>query len=106
MERHAVAFAVDHDGAPAVRRNGCLGLDNLAAVGCYSSDRLVETAVSVQVKQRTFRGGLFSGVLYKTAAGIAFAMGQDAERAAGDLRLLDGSTDDGGIELYRPIEVF
>ena len=105
MQRHAVALAVDDDGAPAVRRDRYLGLDDLASVGFGGGDRLVETTVGIQVEKRTVRGGLVGRILYETAAGIAVAVGQNADRPAGDLRLMNAAAEDGGVELYRPIEV-
>ena len=54
MESDAVPFAVQKDGAVAVRTDRVLRLENFAAVLLNGGDRLVQAAVGVQIQERAF----------------------------------------------------
>src|SRR5262249_29945555 len=105
MERDAVAFTVENNGAVTVGTDRVLGFEDLAAIGCDRGDRLVQAPVGVEIKERPFDGGLFTGMLNKTAADIALAVRQDAYRRAGDLFFVDLCAQHGGIEFNGAVEI-
>lgn len=55
MQRNAIAFAVDHDGAKTERSDGMFWLDHSAAIRRRRRDCIVQSPVRVQVNHRTRR---------------------------------------------------
>src|SRR4051812_3562742 len=97
MKRQAIALTVENDGAVTVWADLMLRVKDLSPVRAHGGDRLIESAVGIEIEKRSLCGRLVL-VLYETASGIAFLVRQYAYSHARSLFFMDLSTEHGGIE--------
>src|SRR5437867_1145825 len=106
MERDAVSFAIKHDRAEAEWCDRMSGRKHFAAVFLDRIEGLVETAMRIEVNQRsTFRR---SGVdvEYEAATDGTLGMRQHSHRRArSGLLLLQFCSQDSGVEAHCAIEI-
>jgi hypothetical protein len=105
MERDAVSFAIEDDSPETVGAYLVRGLDDCAAVGFDGRYGFVETPLCVQVDQGTRGSRRLVGLGKKAAADVAFVAGQQADRHARELLLLNLAPEDGRVKADRPFEV-
>src|SRR6267143_6631798 len=106
MERDAVSFAIKHDGAETEWRDRMSGRKHFAAVFLDRVDSLVETAIRIEVNQRsTFRRpGVY--VQYEAATDRTLGLRQHGQRRArSGLFLLQLRCQDSGEEAQCTIEI-
>src|ERR1039458_4423880 len=94
MQRDAVAFAVEHDGAGTVWADGMLRLEHLAAVRPDCRDGLVQPPLTIEVEQWPLLGRFslmaFAARRQASAHSMLVRVRQDGKAHALVLLLLDG----------------
>ena len=105
MQRHPVSLAIKDDGPEAVRADRVLRLEHLAAARLDRGDGFIEATLGVQIDERATIGRLFAVLRVQAAGDVGVGTGQEPDRHSGILLLLNGTSEDGGVEADRPVEV-
>src|SRR5262245_17607297 len=106
MEGETISFAIKHNCPEPEWCDRMPGQENPSAMPFDRVESLVETALRVQVQQRSTLGGSGVRILQEAAADEAIGMRQHSHRDAGSsLFLLQIRPQNSSIEAKRPIEI-
>src|SRR5262245_37559333 len=103
MESNSIAFAVQYDGAKAMRPNRVSGLDDRTAIWDDFTFRLPDSTVHVEVDQYTACCYLF--LVMNEATAVAVLMIKDAKGKVTIGLFLDTDAQHLSIELCRPVQI-
>jgi hypothetical protein len=105
MQRNAVPFGVEHNGAKAVRTDGMLGEDYLPAIRCDSGDGIIQSSLAIEIYERPMiRGFVLLGAM-KAASDDFVSARQEAYCHPRVLLLGDWCAQHRGIETNGPIQI-
>src|SRR5438477_1332217 len=104
MQRDAVAFAVEHDGAEAVRSDALDRMQHAPAVLFGLLQRIADAPIDVHIDEDAGGADLL-GVRDQAAAVAGRAVLEHGEGEVAGLGLLDLDAEDGAIELARAREL-
>ncbi len=110
MERDAIAFRIDHNGAKAVFADLLSRAQDFPAVLSRSFDRFIQAAFDQQINQRPICGrrvidASAIAAHAKTTRRVLFSVRQQSVFRAAFRQLLDLFTKNSGIKLYRAIKI-